>query len=59
MANMDEHGMQELEARAGKVIGDALTKKALVKSSDATTWVSVIECMSRTNHIARPGGDCS
>jgi 4-hydroxybenzoate polyprenyltransferase len=42
MANMDEHGMQELETRAGKVIGTSLTKEALVESSDDTTWVSVI-----------------
>jgi 4-hydroxybenzoate polyprenyltransferase len=44
IANMDEHGMQELESLGGKVIGSSLTNKAYVTSSDATTWVSVIEC---------------
>jgi Tc5 transposase DNA-binding domain/helix-turn-helix, Psq domain len=43
ITNMDEHGMQELETYAGTVIGTILTKRALVTSSDATTWVSVIE----------------
>jgi hypothetical protein len=43
ITNMDEHGMQELETRAGTVIGTSLTKRALVQSSDATTWVSIIE----------------
>ena len=37
IANIDEHGIQELETRADKVIGDALTKQALVESSDDTT----------------------
>ena len=44
IANMDEHGMQELETRAEKVIGSSQTKRAYVISSDATTWVSIIEC---------------
>lgn len=44
IANMDEHGMQELETRAGTVIGSSLTRRAVVTASDDTTWVSVIEC---------------
>ena len=44
IANIDEHGMQELESKGGKVIGTELSRKAYVTSSDATTWVSVIEC---------------
>ena len=44
IANMDEHGLQELESRDGKVLGSALTKKAYVTTTDATTWVSIIEC---------------
>ena len=44
IANMDEHGMQELESDGGKVIGTDLTNRAYVTSSDDTTWVSVLEC---------------
>ena len=44
MANVDEHGMQELETRAGTVIGSSLTRRAYTTSSDATVWVTVIEC---------------
>ena len=36
IANIDEHGMQEQETIARKVIGDSLTNKALVQSSDPT-----------------------
>lgn len=44
IANIDEYGMQELEIRAGTVIGSSLTRRAIVTASDDTTWVSVIEC---------------
>lgn len=44
IANMDEHGVQEGESKAGKVIGDSIASRAYVTSSDATTWVSIIEC---------------
>ena len=43
ITNMDEHGMQELDTEAGKVIGTSLTSRAYVTSSDATAWVSIIE----------------
>jgi hypothetical protein len=36
--------MQELESKAGKVIGSSLTNRAYFTSSDATIWVTVIEC---------------
>lgn len=44
IANIDEHSIQELETRAGTVIGSSLTRRAIVTASDDTTWVSVIEC---------------
>ncbi|KAK4198013.1 hypothetical protein QBC40DRAFT_298770 [Triangularia verruculosa] len=44
IANMDEHGMQELETRAGTVIGSSLTRHAVVTASDDTIWASIIEC---------------
>jgi hypothetical protein len=44
IANIDEHGMQELETRATKVIGNSLTTKTYRRSSGVTTWVSIIEC---------------
>ena len=37
IANMDEHGIQELETRAGKVIGSSLTNRIYLQSSNATT----------------------
>lgn len=43
---MDKHGIQEGEAAPGIVIGDALTPRALVKSSDDTTWVSIMETVT-------------
>jgi 4-hydroxybenzoate polyprenyltransferase len=43
ITNMDEHGMQELDSKGGKVKGTSLTSSAYVTSSDGTTWVSVIE----------------
>lgn len=44
IANMDEHGLQEGESGSGKVLGSSVTSRAYVTSSDATTWVSIIEC---------------
>lgn len=44
IANVDEHGMQEMETTAGTVIGSSLTRRAYTTSSDTTTWVTVIEC---------------
>jgi hypothetical protein len=43
ITNMDEHGMQELNTISGTVIGNSLANRALVTSSSATTWVSIIE----------------
>jgi 4-hydroxybenzoate polyprenyltransferase len=37
ITNMDGHGMQEVETRAGTVLGDSLTPRALLTSSDDTT----------------------
>ena len=36
--------MQELESLARKVIGTSLTNRAYITSSNATIWVTVIEC---------------
>lgn len=43
MHNIDEHGLQEGDSRPGKVLGDALTNKALVSKSDNRTWVMILE----------------
>ena len=52
--NMDEYGMQELETRAGTVIGSSLSKRALVTSSDATIWVLIIEAGTATGKRLNP-----
>jgi 4-hydroxybenzoate polyprenyltransferase len=44
IANMDEHGLQELDSGGGKVLGDALARRTYVSASDATNWVTIIEC---------------
>jgi hypothetical protein len=44
LSNIDEHGLREGESRAGKVLGTSLTPRSYVTSSDATAWVTVIEC---------------
>jgi len=44
IANMDEHGMQEMETATGKVIGSAFTNRTYIQILEGTTWVSVIEC---------------
>jgi len=46
ITNMDEHEIQEQETAAGKVIGDSLTARALVQSSDPTPWVTIIEAVT-------------
>jgi len=38
--------MQEGETEAGTVIGDSLIPRALVTSSEGTTWVSIIEAVT-------------
>jgi len=38
--------MQEQETNKGKVIGESLTSKAYVASSDGTTWVTVIKAIT-------------
>jgi 4-hydroxybenzoate polyprenyltransferase len=44
IANMDEHGLQEGESQGGRVLGTSLTSRTYLTASDATTWVSIIEC---------------
>ncbi|KAF4336678.1 transposase, partial [Fusarium beomiforme] len=38
MYNMDEHGLQEGLTKSGLVLGDALTKRAIVTESDYHNW---------------------
>ena len=45
ITNMDEHGIQELETNTGTVIGDSLTSKSLIVSSEPSNWVFVIEAV--------------
>jgi hypothetical protein len=46
IADMNKHGMQEQETAAGKVIGDSLTFRALVESSDPAPWATVIKTVT-------------
>jgi hypothetical protein len=54
IANMDEHGLQEGESATGRVIGSSLTKRTYVTGSDATNWVSIIECGTAQGHRLKP-----
>lgn len=44
IANINKHGMQEMETVGRTVISDAITSRAFIKTSDDTTWVFVIKC---------------
>lgn len=54
IANMDEHGVQEGESAAGKVLGTSLSNRTYVTSSDATAWVTIIECGTAEGHRLTP-----
>jgi hypothetical protein len=54
LCNMDEHGMQEGESEAGKVLGTSLTSRATVMQSSATEWVSIIECVDLSGRRYKP-----
>jgi 4-hydroxybenzoate polyprenyltransferase len=54
IANMDEHGMQEVETRSGTVIGDSLTNRAVVTAPDSTNWVTVIEAITAEGRRLTP-----
>jgi len=45
IANMDEQGLQEGETRGGRVMGTKVTKRAYLKASDATFWVTIVEAI--------------
>ncbi|KAG7403314.1 hypothetical protein Forpe1208_v016670 [Fusarium oxysporum f. sp. rapae] len=62
MYNMDEHGLQEGLTKSGMVLGDALTKRAIVTESDWRNWVSILESGNAEGRRLRPTvvfqGDC-
>ncbi|KAF4332004.1 hypothetical protein FBEOM_14208 [Fusarium beomiforme] len=59
---MDEHGLQEGLTKSGLVLGDALTKRAIVTESDYHNWVSILEAGNAEGRRLRPTvvftGDC-
>lgn len=55
IANVDEHGMQELETSENcKVIGNSLTSRTYKETSKATPWVSVIEAVTADGRRLTP-----
>ena len=54
ITNIDEHGLQEGESRAGIVLGTSLTRRAYVTASDSTNWVSILECGTATGKRLTP-----
>ncbi|KAJ3453624.1 hypothetical protein MRS44_017871 [Fusarium solani] len=56
--NVDEHGLTEGKTKAGKVFGDALTRRSFVSQSDNRTWVSVLETANAVGRRTKPRGFC-
>jgi len=55
LANVDEHGMQELETTENcKLIGDSLTSRTYKETPKATAWVSVIETITADGQRLTP-----
>lgn len=54
MANMDETGFQEGESGKGVVVGCSATSRARIVQSDATNWVTILECITTERRIT-PG----
>lgn len=52
--NIDEHSLTEGKTKAGKVIGNSLTRRAIVAESDNRTWVLVIEAVSAVGRRLKP-----
>ncbi|KAJ3453697.1 hypothetical protein MRS44_017944 [Fusarium solani] len=52
--NMDEHGLTEGKTKAGKVFGDAFSRRSFVSQSDNRTWVSVLEAANAVGRRIKP-----
>lgn len=54
ITNMDETGLQQGRVNPSKVAGDALKKRTELKTSEDTTWASIIEAITADGHRLKP-----